>query len=327
MRDGAHNPDGVAWLLRAARRRRLHRLRLDPRRQGRRRDAASARRGRRPLRRDGVVQRALAHAPPRSPSARRRHFALVEAVADPTAAVRRAHALGEPVLVTGSLYLLADLEAAASAMSRRSRMRERITVLTFALVVLVGHRRSRVRRRVYPRQAPSLTLTPCSSPTPSSTPTPGRSPATWPAFFVVVFWLATAFWVFKDARRRIDDPWLVGDGRPARARAAVRRADRLPLPAAARLDRGAPRPRAREPRPRGAPRRARPPLPGLPRPGRRVVPRLPGLHDAAQAGVRLLRLPARADLAGVPVLRDAGAAGRRRSARSVLQPLRVRRTS
>jgi hypothetical protein len=30
------------------------------------------------------------------------------------------------------------------------------------------------------------------------------------AFFVVVFWLATAFWVLKDARRRIDDPWLVG---------------------------------------------------------------------------------------------------------------------
>ena len=29
-------------------------------------------------------------------------------------------------------------------------------------------------------------------------------------FFVAVFWLATAFWVYKDARRRIDDPWLVG---------------------------------------------------------------------------------------------------------------------
>jgi len=28
-------------------------------------------------------------------------------------------------------------------------------------------------------------------------------------FFVVVFWLATAYWVFKDARRRVDDPWLV----------------------------------------------------------------------------------------------------------------------
>lgn len=29
-------------------------------------------------------------------------------------------------------------------------------------------------------------------------------------FFVVVFWLATAYWVLKDARRRIEDPWLVG---------------------------------------------------------------------------------------------------------------------
>ena len=28
-------------------------------------------------------------------------------------------------------------------------------------------------------------------------------------FFVVVFWLAVAYWVFKDARRRIEDPWLV----------------------------------------------------------------------------------------------------------------------
>ena len=28
--------------------------------------------------------------------------------------------------------------------------------------------------------------------------------------FVVVFWLASAFWTYKDARRRIDDPRLVG---------------------------------------------------------------------------------------------------------------------
>lgn len=28
-------------------------------------------------------------------------------------------------------------------------------------------------------------------------------------FFVAVFWLAIAYWVFKDARRRIEDPWLV----------------------------------------------------------------------------------------------------------------------
>ena len=28
-------------------------------------------------------------------------------------------------------------------------------------------------------------------------------------FFVVVFWLATVYWVYKDARRRIEDPWMV----------------------------------------------------------------------------------------------------------------------
>jgi hypothetical protein len=28
-------------------------------------------------------------------------------------------------------------------------------------------------------------------------------------FFVLVFWLGLAFWVYRDARRRIDDPWLV----------------------------------------------------------------------------------------------------------------------
>lgn len=39
----------------------------------------------------------------------RRHFQVVEVVDDPTAALARAHALGEPVLVTGSLYLLGDL--------------------------------------------------------------------------------------------------------------------------------------------------------------------------------------------------------------------------
>jgi hypothetical protein len=28
-------------------------------------------------------------------------------------------------------------------------------------------------------------------------------------FFLGVFWLAVAYWVYKDARRRIEDPWLV----------------------------------------------------------------------------------------------------------------------
>ena len=29
-------------------------------------------------------------------------------------------------------------------------------------------------------------------------------------FFGFVFWVAFAYWVYKDARRRIEDPWLVG---------------------------------------------------------------------------------------------------------------------
>lgn len=42
----------------------------------------------------------------------RRHFPLVEPVDDPVEALARAHELGEPVLVTGSLYLLGDLAQA-----------------------------------------------------------------------------------------------------------------------------------------------------------------------------------------------------------------------
>ena len=38
-----------------------------------------------------------------------RYFAEVEAINEPAGALTRARALGEPVLVTGSLYLLADL--------------------------------------------------------------------------------------------------------------------------------------------------------------------------------------------------------------------------
>lgn len=29
-------------------------------------------------------------------------------------------------------------------------------------------------------------------------------------FFVGLLWLATAFWTFKDARRRIEEPWFIG---------------------------------------------------------------------------------------------------------------------
>ena len=40
-------------------------------------------------------------------------FGVVEARDDPREALALAHSLGEPVLVTGSLYLLADLEGAS----------------------------------------------------------------------------------------------------------------------------------------------------------------------------------------------------------------------
>jgi dihydrofolate synthase / folylpolyglutamate synthase len=108
VRDGAHNPDGVRYLV-----------------------------GRLP-RRDytivasilsdkdvGEMLRELRHAgsrlvATRSSSTRARptseladaaraYFDHVEETADPVLAVRRAHELGEPVLVTGSLYLLGDL--------------------------------------------------------------------------------------------------------------------------------------------------------------------------------------------------------------------------
>ena len=49
----------------------------------------------------------------------RSHFDHVETVADPSAAVVRAHELGEPVLVTGSLYLLGDLAQAEQRASWR----------------------------------------------------------------------------------------------------------------------------------------------------------------------------------------------------------------
>lgn len=48
------------------------------------------------------------------------HFDVVEVVEDPLRAVERGHELGEPVLVTGSLYLLGDLaQAERPAASRR----------------------------------------------------------------------------------------------------------------------------------------------------------------------------------------------------------------
>ena len=142
-------------------------------------------------------------------------------------------------------------------------------------------------------------------------------------FFVVVFWLATAFWVFKDARRRIDDPWLVAMAAllglvPPFIGPIVYLFLRPPDSIEERRDRELEN-RALE----DAPGRARPALPGLPRRGGRIVPRLPRLHDAPQAGVQLVRLSARADLAGVPVLRHSRPAGSRHRRRGAAAAARA----
>lgn len=113
IRDGAHNPDGVRWL-----RERLGRedhtvvasILAD-------KDVDSmlallAGLGPRLVATQSTSGRVLPAA--ELAERARAHFDHVEVVPDPTAAVARAHALGEPVLVTGSLYLLADLERAAA---------------------------------------------------------------------------------------------------------------------------------------------------------------------------------------------------------------------
>jgi dihydrofolate synthase/folylpolyglutamate synthase len=108
VRDGAHTPEAVDWLLE-----RLPRphdyvvvasILAD-------KDADAilqrlARAGTTLIATRSSSARAL---PAAEVAARARAFAEVEEVPDPAAALRRARELGRPVLVTGSLYLLADL--------------------------------------------------------------------------------------------------------------------------------------------------------------------------------------------------------------------------
>ena len=67
----------------------------------------------------------------------RRHFDRVEVVDDPVAAVARAHELGEPVLVTGSLYLLGDL-AQEEQTCGMARVTERLAVFAFAALIVAA---------------------------------------------------------------------------------------------------------------------------------------------------------------------------------------------
>jgi dihydrofolate synthase / folylpolyglutamate synthase len=108
VRDGAHNPDGARYLVDQLDRgeytivasiladKDVDALLHELRRAGPRFIATSS-------------SSARALRPSELAELARGHFDHVEVVDDPVAAVARAHQLGEPVLVTGSLYLLGDL--------------------------------------------------------------------------------------------------------------------------------------------------------------------------------------------------------------------------
>ncbi len=98
---------------------------------------------------------------------------------------------------------------------------------------------------------------------------------------MLVFWLATVYWVYKDARRRIEDPWLIAMAtllgavppflgpliymlfRPPEYLEDVRERE-LEINA---IESASPSATSAA---------------GLPRRGRPGVPRLPGLHDPPQ---------------------------------------------
>ncbi len=110
IRDGAHNPDGARYLverLPSGDYTLVVSILADK----------NADEMLRELRRAGTRLVATRSSSPRAlPAAElaelaRAHFARVESVDDPAEALARAHALGEPVLVTGSLYLLGDIAA------------------------------------------------------------------------------------------------------------------------------------------------------------------------------------------------------------------------
>ncbi len=112
IRDGAHNPDGVRYLVERIRDEEPRadftvvvsiladkdagEMLCELRRVGSRLVATRSSSDR-ALPAEQVAERA------------REHFDHVEAIEDPGEALARAHVLGEPVLVTGSLYLLGDL--------------------------------------------------------------------------------------------------------------------------------------------------------------------------------------------------------------------------
>jgi len=118
VRDGAHNPDGARHLVEQLDRddyTLVASILADKDVDAMLRTLSRA--GSRLVATTSSSPRALA-APDLAERARN-HFDHVEVVDDPVAALARAHELGEPVLVTGSLYLLGDLAQAEQRASWR----------------------------------------------------------------------------------------------------------------------------------------------------------------------------------------------------------------
>ena len=108
IRDGAHTPEAVEWLL--ARIPARDYVLCDSILEEKRVDELLERLGR-----AGTTFVATSSSNPRALPAKQlaaraeAHFSDVHSVADPRKALARARSFGRPVLVTGSLYLLADL--------------------------------------------------------------------------------------------------------------------------------------------------------------------------------------------------------------------------
>ena len=123
-------------------------------------------------------------------------------------------------------------------------------------------------------------------------------------FFVVVFWLAVGYWTYKDARRRIQDPWLVAMATllglvPPFVGALIYMLFRPPE----YLEEV--RERELEMKALQALRPSEERCPVCRSAVETGLPRVPRLHDAAPRVVLGLQGAARPAVAGVPVLRDA----------------------
>jgi dihydrofolate synthase/folylpolyglutamate synthase len=108
LRDGAHNPDGARWLAARAEPMDVLVCSILADKDTDAMLAAFAQLAPRLIATQSSNPRALPAA--ELADRARRYFTDVEDVADPSAALERARELGGSILVTGSLYLLADLE-------------------------------------------------------------------------------------------------------------------------------------------------------------------------------------------------------------------------